>query len=169
MSSRAALLKWCLDASVAFTDDAGHHFAKAPIAVCDGIIDAAIADAATPTPLLPDAVDVVALLLKIASRESGYHDDAQGDYFVDADGVRRAHSCGLFQSLCTWPTPLRDPTKQAAIALKILHLSFAGCPDAPLAIYASGRCSSSSGRRISRTRLADTRRVLAEVPVSTEE
>ena len=154
--TRANLLAWILSASSAFADGHGHAFPRAPLALAAGIVDAALADASSAAPLFPDARTTAALLLKIASRESGYRTEVVGD---------GGKSCGAFQTPCA-STPLRDPVRQPVLAIAILRRSFALCPEAPLAPYASGRCDSPRGRAISADRLADVRRVLELVEVT---
>ena len=116
----------------------------------------AIADVTTDT-------TEAAVLVVLAFRESSYRDTAKGDYWADPDGVVRAHSCGAWQTPCL-VTPIGDVKKQAAIAIGIYRRSATLCPSHPLAIYASGSCSSLAGRRISNARIAEASALAAVSP-----
>ena len=139
------LAAWLLAASARLLDASGHagHPSQA-------VVDA-IASEATADPVAGDQMHTAALLLVIAFRESSYRVNVQGD---------GGHSCGLYQTPC--PRTPHDAPGQTRLALAILRQSFTACPDAPLAPYASGSCSSSAGRRISAQRIAQAKALLSE-------
>ena len=95
-----------------------------------------------------------ALLVVFAFRESSYRSDVRGD---------GGASCGAWQTpcsrtdLCTGSSAQSCFDKQAALALSIMHQSMVACPEYPLAVYASGSCSSPAGRRISTARIAEAK------------
>lgn len=143
------LALWLTTASAEVKDTRGNAGRPHPTVV-QAIASESIAD-----PVLGDAQHTAALLLVIAFRESSYRADVIGD------GGR---SCGLFQSACA-STKLRDPVGQTRIAIGNIRRSITACPDAILAVYASGSCGNVAGRRISVSRVAESQRIIALVPV----
>jgi hypothetical protein len=148
----AELALWLTTASAEVKDARGFAGRPHPTVV-QAIADASIAD-----PALGDAQHTASLLLVIAFRESSYRADVIGD------GGR---SCGLYQSACA-STKLRDPVGQTRIALTNIRRSISACPDAILAVYASGTCGNVAGRRISVSRVAESQRLIAMVPAVQE-
>lgn len=149
MIAAPELILWLTTASAEVKDS--HGFAGRP----HPSIVAAIATESIADPVLGDPQRTAALLLVIAFRESSYRADVVGD------GGR---SCGLYQSSCA-STKLRDPVGQTRIALANVRRSIAACPDAILAVYASGSCGNVAGRRISVSRVAESQRIIALVPM----
>ena len=149
------IVQWILAIALLVHD--GHGYSRAmPRLLGDAI--AAVA---------PDR-DTAALLVVFAFRESSYRADVKGDYYADADGVVRPHSCGAWQTPCS-RTPLCVASSgakcfqaQAALAWSIMQASMVACPDYPLAVYASGNCTSLAGRRISTSRIAEARTLAME-------
>lgn len=143
------LAAWLATASAEVKDGRGNAGRPSPTVV------QAIASESLADPVLGDAQHTAALLLVIAFRESSYRADVIGD------GGR---SCGLFQSACS-STKLRDPVGQTRIAIGNIRRSITACPDAILAVYASGTCGNVAGRRISVSRVAEMNRLVALVPM----
>lgn len=139
--TRAAFVVWILGAALALYDASGHSRSM-PRDLAEAIVEAAQA-----RPVAGDAKTTAALLAVLAFRESSFRNDVTGD---------GGASCGAYQTPCAI-TPLRDWKAQTRIALDILERSFAACPEYPLAIYASGSCTSAAGRRISTARIAEAK------------
>lgn len=131
------MLNWILAIALLMHDSHGYS-RNMPPAMAQAIADVA-----------PDRA-TAALMVVFAFRESSYRADVKGD---------GGASCGAWQTPCA-RTP-KDVRGQAVLALAIMHASMAACPDYPLAVYASGSCTSQAGRRISTARIAEAKRLEA--------
>ena len=137
------MITWVLTIALLVTDS--HGFSRAmPAKLAQAILNAT-----------KDRAEQ-AVMVVFAFHEGSYRTDVRGD---------SGASCGTFQSrcavtpLCTASSPQACFDTQARIALDTMHRSFAACPEYPLAVYASGSCTSAAGRRISTARIAEARRL----------
>ena len=151
-------IRWILAIAVLVVDAHGYSRAMPnPLAVA---VTRAIRPAGDSEQLTPTQRHEAALLVVFAFRESSYRSDVRGD---------GGASCGAWQTpcarteLCGHTSPQSCFDAQAALALAIMRASMLACPEYPLAVYASGRCDSAAGRRISTARIAEAKR-LALIP-----
>jgi hypothetical protein len=120
---------------------------------CAEPVAGAIAEAVTAenSPIFASLEIDEAVLLVIAREESRFRRDAVGD---------GGKSLGVFELKGTSRHDAFDLRAAARIAYARLRESAAACPDAPLAVYASGSCTNRTGRRISAQRMAEARKVV---------
>ena len=94
----------------------------------------------------------VALMSAVAFRESKFNTRMVGDH---------GSSMGAFQSLGAPKKILGKPEEQAQLAWTQIEYSVSRCKSHPIAIYARGKCSSPSGRRLSNDRMHIAKTILA--------
>jgi hypothetical protein len=94
-----------------------------------------------------------ALVVAVAWYESAFRLDAVGDQGRSVCAMQIYHGS---RSLLT------DPEGCIRAGLRKLRASIAACPDAPLAVYARGKCRSAEGKRISAHRMQLANRLYRE-------
>ena len=111
-------------------------------------------------PVFGSALEDAAVMLEMAERESNFNRAAVGDH---------GRALGPWQ---LQHVPARLATEwrpAAAITYARLRVSAEQCPDAPLAVYASGSCSNRGGRRVSAFRMREVSLMLSSVEVADSE